>query len=738
MAENLDVSYCTPALKGHAPQGPVAKSTPARRHASAPGAQDAVGADTQTTAHAAVVQLSRLAGNQATTALLARERTHVDRTRLVPAWPAPTARPLPIVQRFGETEHKGIGGLATGAQSIMLAPGLTVTHGDLVALGGDYFETFQQLYDLAKTPGITEGTRGEVLYALKVSIQGKDEKALMGKDFDAKAKDATKRRAMKLATGNIPHFPNPVAGDRNRSQAEKSARGTANHPLDAGGTYHAAHTSALRSAATLGQQGLPIDGAMAVEAFGEHFLTDSFSASHVRTERLSIHDYWHAKVPMFWLNFKGYMAEFIAQYIDAHGAWHQRAASVDFILTEPGYLGGRIPPGSRMQLETALAGQPEMTFGAVVAMAAHDYDGQRGVEARTGGQQVRLVGDGGLLADTGNTAVLNSAMGSGYTLIRIGGKPYLMHEPTMNAATAAVRLSVAEVREAYDLGKAGGTADAVAKQFEAGGVYAPESLIPTAVPDAELPEGDRRLRWEFPDVGALLNDPQMREALAVFARNKASMLSDALSTVSNKTAKEAVHVIENEMRGGPDRVTRLLGTIVNWTPDTGGGIAGRREDNNAVDYYQAALRSKALGTLTFDQKRRLIKHVISGATMGNEEGMIVDLLTANTHDALALINIFQWPRIYNKVGEDSGKRLVRSLGPTYWSTQGYAPKRQEVARLLAIDVRRFSRAAETVIVVLRTCAADEVRRMDKDLRGQIQKQLDGAEGDELDKLLSRH
>src|SRR6266511_3888134 len=82
MAENLDVSYCTPALKGHAPQGPVAKSTPARRHASAPGAQDAVGADTQTTAHAAVVQLSQLAGNQATTALLARERTHVDRTRL--------------------------------------------------------------------------------------------------------------------------------------------------------------------------------------------------------------------------------------------------------------------------------------------------------------------------------------------------------------------------------------------------------------------------------------------------------------------------------------------------------------------------------------------------------------------------------------------------------------------------------------------------------------------------------
>jgi hypothetical protein len=87
MAENLDVSYCTPALKGHAPQGPVAKNTPARRHARAPGAQEPAGADDQTTAQAAVFHLSRLAGNQATTALLAGELTHVDRNRLVPAWP---------------------------------------------------------------------------------------------------------------------------------------------------------------------------------------------------------------------------------------------------------------------------------------------------------------------------------------------------------------------------------------------------------------------------------------------------------------------------------------------------------------------------------------------------------------------------------------------------------------------------------------------------------------------------
>src|SRR5205809_6822293 len=114
VAGNLDVSYCTPALKGRVRQGSVAKSTPARRHASVPGAQDAVGADNQTTAQAAVVQLSRLAGNQATTALLAGEWTHVDRYRLAPAWPAPTTRPLPIVQRFGEAEHKGIGDLATG------------------------------------------------------------------------------------------------------------------------------------------------------------------------------------------------------------------------------------------------------------------------------------------------------------------------------------------------------------------------------------------------------------------------------------------------------------------------------------------------------------------------------------------------------------------------------------------------------------------------------------------------
>jgi hypothetical protein len=379
-----------------------------------------------------------------------------------------------------------------------------------------------------------------------------------------------------------------------------------------------------------------------------------------------------------------------------------------------------------------------MTFGAVISMAVHDYDGERGVEVNSGQQQVRLVGDGGLLADPGNTAVLSSAMGSGYTLTRIDGKPYLMHALTMDVATAAVRVSVAEIRKAYDMGKSGAAADEVPKHFEAGGVYAAESLIPTAVPDENLLERDRSLRWNFPDAGALLNDPQMKEALAAFARNKASTFSDALSGVDNETAKQAVHEIEKEMRGGPDRVARLLATIVNWTPDTGGGLAGHAEDDNAVDYFHQARQLKAVGSLTFEQKQRLIKHVITGVTIGEEEGMIVDLLAANTNDALSLINIFHWSRIYNKVGENAGKRFVHNLGPDYWRTQGYTLKKSEVARLLAIDVRRFSRAAETVIVVLETCKSDEVRRMDHDLRGQISAQLDGAQRDALGKLLRSH
>jgi hypothetical protein len=69
------------------------------------------------------------------------------------------------------------------------------------------------------------------------------------------------------------------------------------------------------------------------------------------------------------------------------------------------------------------------------------------------------------------------------------------------------------------------------------------------------------------------------------------------------------------MTGGPDWVVKLLRRIIDYTPDTGGGIAGRAEDDRAVEYYQLARKQGALGTLTVNQKERLLRHVLGGATI---------------------------------------------------------------------------------------------------------------------------
>ena len=56
-------------------------------------------------------------------------------------------------------------------QDLELAPGLTITYGDAVAMG-DYFGSFKSMQDLARIPGKGIGTRGEVMYVLWAKIWG--------------------------------------------------------------------------------------------------------------------------------------------------------------------------------------------------------------------------------------------------------------------------------------------------------------------------------------------------------------------------------------------------------------------------------------------------------------------------------------------------------------------------------------------------------------------------------------
>ena len=643
------------------------------------------------------------------------------------------------VQRFGESEHKFIGDRATGGAKITLAPGVVVTHGDLVGLGGDYFDSFQQLMDLVKVPGLGKGTLGEVMYALRVRIRDEPEKPLMGKLFDESAKQAVMKRYYDLASDNPEHFTNPRKGDAALSTKEKATRrdrttwdqalGLPGTPIGGGGNYRENHERAVELAAQLGKGRKPIDEAMALEAFGEHYLTDVFSSGHVRAERTSIADYWDPKVPMFTYNFPRFLAEEIAKHIDAHGKWYERALSVDQKVTmtwpKEGALAG---------VQKALKGLPELSFGSVVALAAHDYDIFRGVEATSGGKRLRLVGDSGLFErDAQGTVVRVDAKGK---VVQQGGIPKVSAKgsQTMDAAVAAVRASVAEVRRAYADGRRGhGPGDrrhagaGQGRRHLQGGGPDPEAGVGRKLPDA-----DKSLKWDYASVDDLLTkSTAMQEALARFMFNKASEFDSVLSSAPANAKAAIAERIQKPMRGGVATAIPLLRRVIDYTPNTGGGVFGHNQDDNAVDYYLEAKKRGFLGRLTLAQKEQLLRHVLSGATIGNEETMILDLLEANHADAATLISRVTFRRLWDDLDGDANKRFINRFGPIFWKTQSYQAKLNEIA--YHAGGRTSERAEETIIIILRTCTPAEVRAIDKKV--DLGWNLTGKEDDEYRRMI---
>ena len=159
--------------------------------------------------------------------------------------------------------------------------------------------------------------------------------------------------------------------------------------MGAGANYHSNHRNALIEAARLGQAKQPINGALLLEAFGNHFLTDSFSSGHLRTPRQTLAEEWHAKVPMFFTNFKMFMAERIAKYINDHN-W-RGALTVDTLMfKERGRVPGRLDADDR--------GDPARQADAADHVRRHHVrgaarlrqpDGRRRRRRRQAGEAVR-------------------------------------------------------------------------------------------------------------------------------------------------------------------------------------------------------------------------------------------------------------------------------------------------------------------------------------------------------------
>ncbi|RIQ21808.1 S8 family serine peptidase, partial [Jiangella rhizosphaerae] len=279
---------------------------------------------------------------------------------------------------FSGPEHRDIADGAAGKELSGLNygdPPKRLTFGEVTALAGDYFATYEEMRELSAT------ARGRVQLAyarwhcLSLDRQGVPAPAADA----ATVKDVTDRYLL-LASQNISHF---------------SAGGTAWQ------AYTSWHAKALVDALDAGRlsDAARWERAMTKEAFGLHFLTDSFSAGHVRTPRAEIRDWYRQRYPDSGDRILQYLARFLFDRLDERQqmpqlawwfGWVTRGVMVDRIRT----LGGE-----------AVA---NITLGDIVSLALHDWD-NRGLDVVTdvdadgrsvaGGHRWRAVGDGHLGAN---------------------------------------------------------------------------------------------------------------------------------------------------------------------------------------------------------------------------------------------------------------------------------------------------------------------------------------------------
>lgn len=547
----------------------------------------------------------------------------------------------PRLQRFSASEHKRMGDEgardASGKiQNVELAPGYTITYGDMVAMAGDHFHDIDQMRKMANKPGTGAGTRGEIEYVLW-SIHGKP--SPKPNTWDAKAEAAADKRYYELAVNNRSHFLNAEAGDENRTAVEKADDiNKLNEPLNATAGYSQNHMRAIREAFEAGKTGKGIEVALATEAFGAHYLTDSFAAGHLRTPRASIKSYWHGQLPMFNYNLKGYIAEKIAEKLEK--------TMYGGVLTEEAvYKGAAGKKGALQKVTELLDAKGFLSFGEVVSGALHDYDNLKGVMAEVEGHQgpIHMQGDGTLGKE------LKKVPGKGGKLEeKWVDKPGL--DDQEQAILNAVKAGRDDIDKAFAAGqKSKSRVDLVdlLNELTAGdGRFKAERLLPK-------PDFSNVPQWNFPSWETLLQDSQFKEGFKIFIDDKNAELKLAAKALTDPDERKAFE--DSIIKRLDTEPMKVITEVINWVPNTGGGIAGHNQDDNSEDYVNLAKRAGAMATLTKDQRVKLIRNLFDGKTFAEDERMVLDLLdAADDKDVRYIIRTIGWDNFNSEMEDERG------------------------------------------------------------------------------------
>lgn len=378
-------------------------------------------------------------------------------------------------------EHRGVGDAGSGGALVNVGGAsaheqLWLSFGDVMALSGDYFrpgpsassrddsdadagDHIGTLFSLARIPGeqgARPGTRDEIICALRVmtvdeafvdprfEVGGEYAGFTPGRqdsflDVERRVRD----RYLILAATNDDHFVAP-GGITHAGPVGAVPLGSAPR------AYRHLHEIALEEACRLGRVHGDASQALSREAAAQHFLTDAFTAGHMRTPVAQIRRVWRARYPAFWNDLRGRVAaETVATLRDL--AWAIRLLPERFLYdTTLAAVRRRTDP------------YPELSVGDFLARLFHDWDNIHGLTIR-GGDVV--FGDG-----------------------------HVHEGATRNLAVAAARAGIDDIEIAFEFGAAGNRHRRAAVPRGARGHGCHRSAVPAraqdpaAIPPQPAPE----------------------------------------------------------------------------------------------------------------------------------------------------------------------------------------------------------------------------------------------------------